>query len=245
MPCGPSTAQLQHQQLFVNEPPPGGIGLLFRGRAVDGPHGICLGEQTVFCQHFRWQRVGQQLCVGQKLTHTFGNGIAGQALSLGVDGFKGRSLDLLGCAHLRVDHLAAQHPAGNDALKIVFLPQLQLLGGIGIIEPCDLQTGHIVPGGDALHPPPARQDAPAGLCEHLGLYHAFHIGGGLCDGVGLREVDISAGVVAQQVGQRHDAQLLESLGGLGADALQVAHRRVRGEGGMAFGGHGVSTPFQA
>lgn len=237
----PANAQLQHQQLFVNEPPPGGIGLLFRGRAVDGPHGICLGEQTVFCQHFRRQRVGQQLCVGQKLTHTFGNGIAGQALSLGVDGFKGRSLDLLGCAHLRVDHLAAQHPAGNDALKIVFLPQLQLLGGIGVIEPCDLQTGHIVPGGDALHPPPARQDAPAGLCEHLGLYHAFHIGGGLCDRVGLREVDISAGVVAQQVGQRHDAQLLEPLGGLGADALQVAHRRIRGEGGMVFGGHGVSS----
>ena len=123
--------------------------------------------------------------MGQQLPHALGDGIAGQALGLGVDRFKGRSLDLLGGAHLRVDHLAAQHPAGNDALKIIFLPKLQLLGGIGIIEPCDLQTGHIVPGGDALHPPPARQDAPAGLCKHFGLHDALGVGGGLGDGVGL------------------------------------------------------------
>ena len=54
----------------------------------------------------------------------------------GVNGLKGRGLDLLGGAHLRVDHLAAQHPAGHDALKIVFLPQLQFLGGVGVVEPC-------------------------------------------------------------------------------------------------------------
>ena len=237
----PANAQLQNQKFFIDQPPPGCIGLLFGGRAVDGPHSICLGEQTVFCQHFRRKRVGQKLCMGQQLPHALGDGIAGQALGLGVDRFKGRSLDLLGGAHLRVDHLAAQHPAGNDALKIIFLSQLQLLGGIGIIEPCDLQTGHIVPGSDALHPPPARQDTPAGFGEHLSPDDALHIGGRFGDGIGFGEVDISARVVAQQVGQRHDAQLLEPLGGLGADALQVAHRRIRGEGGMVFGGHGVSS----
>ena len=66
---------------------------------------------------------------------------------------------------------------------------------------------------------------------------ALHIGGRFGDGIGFGEVDISARVVAQQVGQRHDAQLLEPLSGLGANALQVAHRRIRGEGGMVFGGH--------
>ena len=181
--------------------------------------------------------------MGQQLPHALGDGIAGQALGLGVDRFKRRSLDLLGGAHLRVDHLAAQHPAGNDALKIVFLPQLQLLGGIGIIEPCDLQTGHIVPGSDALHPPPARQDTPAGFGEHLSPDDAFRVGRGFRNGVGLRKVDVFTGIMAQKVGQRHDAQLLEPLSGLGANALQVAHRRIRGEGGMVFGGHGVSAPF--
>ena len=148
-------------------------------------------------QHFRGQRVGQQFGVGQQLTHTFGNGAAGKPLGLGVNGFKGRGLDLCGGAHLRVHHLAAQHPAGDNALKIVFLPQFQLLGGIGIIEPCDLQTGNIVPGSDALHPPSARQNAPAGLGEHLGLYHAFRVGGCFGNGVRLCEVDILPGVVAQ------------------------------------------------
>ena len=63
--------------------------------------------------------------------------VAGKPLGLGVNGLKGRGLDLFSGAHLRVDHLAAQHPAGHDALKIVFLPQLQFLGGVGVIEPCD------------------------------------------------------------------------------------------------------------
>ena len=123
--------------------------------------------------------------MGQKLPDAAGDDAAGQSLGLGVNGLKGCGLNLLGGAHLRVDHLAAQHPAGHDALKIVFLPQLQFLGGVRVIEPCDLQTGYIVPGGDALHPPPARQDAPAGLCKHFGLHDALGVGGGLGDGVGL------------------------------------------------------------
>ena len=178
-------------------------------------------------QHLRRQRVGQQLRVGQKLPDAAGDDAAGKPLGLGVNGLKGRGLNLLGGAHLRVDHLAAQHPAGHDALKIVFLPQLQFLGGVGVIEPCDLQTGYIVPGGDALHPPPARQNAPAGLCKHLGLYHAFSVGRGLRNGVGLGKVDVPSGVVAQQVCQRHDAQFFEPLCGLGPHPFQVAHRGVR------------------
>mgnify|MGYP007027081840 CR=1 FL=1 len=47
---------------------------------------------------------------------------------------EGRGGDLCRCAHLRVDHLTAKHSAGHDALKIVFLPQLQLLGGIGLLN---------------------------------------------------------------------------------------------------------------
>ena len=149
-----------------------------------------------------------------------------------------RSLDLLGGAHLRVDHLTAKHPAGHDALKIVFLPQLQLLDGIGIVEPGDLQAGNIVPGGDALHPPPARQDAPGRFGEHLGLHHALGVWRGLGNGVGTGKIDVTPGIVAEQVGQCHDAQLLEPLGGLGPHALEVAHRRVRGQGGVMFSGHG-------
>ena len=172
---------------------------------MDGAYRLGLGQQTVFLQHLRRQRVGQQLRVGQKLPDAAGDGAAGQSLGLGVNGLKGRGLDLFSSTHLRVDHLAAQHPTGHDALKIVFLPQLQFLGGVGVIEPCDLQTGYIVPGGDALHSPPTRQDAPAGLCEHLGLYHAFGVGGSFCNGVGLGKVDVPPGVVAQQVCQCHDA----------------------------------------
>ena len=231
-------AQLQHQQFFIDEPPPGCIGFVLGGRAVDGPHGIRLGEQAVFLQHLRRQRVGQKFRVGQQLPHALGDGIAGQALGLGVDGLKRCGFDLLGGAHLRVHHLAAQHPTRDDALKIVFLPQLQLLGGVGVIEPCDLQAGHIVPGGDALHPPPARQDAPAGFREHFCLDDALHVGGCFGDGVRLCEVDVFARVVAQQVGQRHNAQLLKFFGSFGADALQVAHRGIGREGGVVFGRHG-------
>ena len=152
---------------------------------MDGPDGVGLGEQAVFFQHLRGQRVGQKLRVGEELADALGDGAAGQPLGLGVDGLERRRLHLRVGAHLRVDHLTAEHPARHDALKIVFLPQLQLLGGVWIIEPRDLEAGYIVSGGDALHPPPARQDAPAGLCKHLRLHDALGVGGSLGDGVGL------------------------------------------------------------
>ena len=236
-------AQLQHQKLFIDEPPPGRKGFFFGGRAVDGPHGFGLGRQAVFAAHLLRQRVGQKLGMGQQLPHALGNGTAGKTLGLGVHGLERGCLHLFGSAHQRVDHLTPQHPAGDDALKIVFLPDLQFLGGIGVVEPGDLQPGHVIPGGDPLHPPSTGQDAPAGLGKHLCLDHAFRVGRGFRNGVGLRKVDVFTGIMAQKVGQRHDAQLLEPLGGLGAYPLQVAHRRVRREGDAVFGGHGWSAPF--
>ena len=233
-----SNAQLEHQQLLVDEPPPGCKSLLLCGRAVDGPHGIGLGEQAVFFQHLLWQRVGQEFRMGEQLPDAFCDHGAGKPLGLGVNGLEGSGGDLCRRAHLRVDHLTAKHPAGHDALKIVFLPQLQLLGGIGIVEPGDLQAGNIIPGGDALHPPPARQDAPGRFGEHLGLHHALGVWRGLGNGVGTGKIDVTPGIVAEQIGQCHDAQLLEPLGGLGPHALEVAHRRVRGQGGVMFSGHG-------
>ena len=205
---------------------------------MDGPDGVCLGEQTVFFQHLGGQRVGQKFRVGEELADALGDGAAGQPLGLGVDGLERRGLHLRVGAHLRVDHLTAEHPARHDALKIVFLPQLQLLGGVWIIEPRDLEAGYIVPGGDALHPPPARQDAPGRFGEHLSLHHALGVWRGLGNGVGTGKIDVTPGIVAEQVGQCHDAQFLEPLGGLGPHALEVAHRRVRGQGGVMFSGHG-------
>ena len=123
--------------------------------------------------------------MGEQLADTPGDDAARKPIGLWIDGLEGGGGDLRLGAHLRVDHLAAEHPAGHDALKIIFLPQLQLLDCIGVVEPCDLEAGHIIPGGDALHPPPARQDAPAGLCKHFGLHDALGVGGGLGDGVGL------------------------------------------------------------
>ena len=38
-----------------------------------------------------------------------------------------------------------------------------------------------------------------------------------------------------------DAQLLEPLGSLGADALEIAYRGVRREGGVKFGRHGAAS----
>ena len=134
----PADAELQHQQLFVDEPPPCCESSVLTFRAVDGPHRIRLGEQTVFFPHLLRQRVGQQLRVGQKLPDAFRDEAAGNALGLGVDGLKRRGGDLLGRAHLRVHHLAAEHPTRHDALKIIFLPQFQFLCGVGVIEPCDL-----------------------------------------------------------------------------------------------------------
>ena len=58
-------AQLQHQKLFIDEPPPGRKGFFFGGRAVDGPHGFGLGRQAVFAAHLLRQRVGQKLGMGQ------------------------------------------------------------------------------------------------------------------------------------------------------------------------------------
>ena len=181
----PPNAQLQDQQFFVDEPPPRREGLLLRGRAVDGPDGVGLGEQAVFFQHPGGQGVGQKLDVREELAHTFGDGAAGQPFGLWVDGLEGGGGHLCVGAHLRVDHLAAEHPAGHDALKIICLPQFQLLGGVGIVEPGDLQAGNIVARRDPLHPPPAGQDAPAGLGEHLGLHDALGVARCLGNGVGL------------------------------------------------------------
>ncbi len=57
-----------------------------------------------------------------------------RTLGLGVHGLERGCLHLFGSAHQRVDHLTPQHPAGDDALKIVFLPDLQFLGGIGVLN---------------------------------------------------------------------------------------------------------------
>ena len=88
----PSNAQLEHQQLLVDEPPPGCKSLLFRGRAVDGPHSIGLGEQAVFFQHLLWQRVGQEFRMGEQLPDAFCDHGAGKPLGLGVDGSKGEAV---------------------------------------------------------------------------------------------------------------------------------------------------------
>jgi Cu2+-exporting ATPase len=54
-----------NQKFFVNEPPPGGERFVLGGGAVDGAHGIGFGEQTVFFEHLRRQRVGQKFRVVQ------------------------------------------------------------------------------------------------------------------------------------------------------------------------------------
>ena len=181
----PADAQLQNEQFFVDEPPPGRKGGFLALRAVDGPHGLCLGEQAVFLAHLRRQRIGQKLGMGEQLADTPGDDAARKPIGLGVDGLEGGGGDLRLGAHLRVDHLAAEHPAGHDALKIIGLPQFQLLGGVGVVEPGDLQAGNIVPRRDPLHPPPAGQDASAGLGEHLGLHDALGVARCLGNGVGL------------------------------------------------------------
>ena len=43
------------------------------------------------------------------------------------------------------------------------------------------------------------------------------------------------------IAEGQDAQLLEPLGSLGADALEIAHRGVRREGGVKFGRHGAAS----
>ena len=237
----PANAKLQNQQLFVNEPPPGRKGLFLTGGAVDGPDGLRLGEQAVLLQHFRRERVGQELRVGEELADAFGNDPAGKPLRLGVNGLKGDALHLCIGAHLRVDHLAAEHPACDDALKIILPPEFQLLGGVGVVEPGDLQTGNIVPGGDPLHPPPTWQDAPAGLGEYLRLDDTLGVQRGGGNGVRLGKIQIPARIVAEQIGQGHDAQFFKPLGRFGPDALEVAHRGIRGKGGVSLGSHGATS----
>ena len=55
------------------------------------------------------------------------------------------------------------------------------------------------------------------------------------------KIQIPAGIVAEQVAEGQDAQLLEPLGSLGADALEIAYRGVRREGGVKFGRHGAAS----
>ena len=100
--------------------------------------------------------------MGQKLPDAAGDGAAGKPLRLGVNGFKGCGLDLLGGAHLRVDHLAAQHPAGYDALKIVFLPHAELLPDP--LPPEMLQKYRLLPKAEAvcaIHCPATEEQAAA------------------------------------------------------------------------------------
>ena len=49
--------------------------------------------------------------------------------------------------------------------------------------------------------------------------------------------------MAEQVAEGQDAQLLEPLGSLGADALEIAYRGVRREGGVKLGRH-TAASFQ-
>ena len=226
--------QLQHQQLLKDQPPPGLLHRLGGGGHMDVPHGLGLAGQAVFLQQGRGQGLAQQLGVGQQLGHAPADGRAGQPLGLGVDGGQGRGADLLDGAHLGVCHLAAEQAAGHFALKAVFLPHLQLLEGVGVIEPGQFQRGHAVPGGGLFHPAAARHIPSALLGQQLGSDHAFHPGRGLARRVGVGKIEVAAGVMFQQVGQGADAQLFKALGQLGPHPFEVLHRGVGGQGGAVF-----------
>ena len=226
--------QLQHQQLLKDQPPPGLLHRLGGGGHMDVPHGLGLAGQAVFLQQGRGQGLAQQLGVGQQLGHAPADGRAGQPLGLGVDGGQGGGLDLPGGAHLGVCHLAAEQPAGDLPLKIIFLPQFQFLDGVGVVEPGQLQGGDAIPGGGFFHPAAPGDIPPALLGQQLGPHHAFHSGGRLARRVGVGKVQIPAGIMFQQVRQGADAQLFKPLGQLGSHPLEVLHRSVGGQGGSVF-----------
>ena len=227
--------QLQHQQFLKDQAAARLLGGLGRGRGMDVPHGLGLGGQAVFLQQGRGQRVPQQLGVGQQLGHAPADGAAVQSVGLGIDRDERHGRYLCGGADLGVDHLAAQQSAGHHPLKIVFLADLQLLDGVGIIEPGQFEGGHVVPGRGLFHPAsPCGVAAPL-LCQQLGPDHALHPDRGFGRGVGVGEIQIAPRIVLQKVGQGADAQLLEPLGQLGPHSLEVLYGGVRGQGGSVFG----------
>ena len=176
--------------------------------------------------------------MGEQLLDAPGDHGAGKPLGLRVDSFQGGGCDLSGGAHLGVDHLAAQHTTGKQALKEIFLPDLQFLDCIGVIEPGDLQGGYAVARRQPFHLPAAGQHTSPQFCIHLCLDDTFGLSGGLCNGVGLCKIHIPTWVVAQEIGQSQDAQLFKALSGLGADPFQIAHRSIRCKGRAVLLRHG-------
>ena len=226
--------QLQHQQLLKDEAAAGLLHGLGGGGSVDVPHRLGFAGQAVFFQQGRGQGVAQQFGVGQQLRHAPGDGPAGQPFGLGVDGGEGGVGDLRGGPHLGVGHPAAEQPAGHLPLEVILLPHLQLLDGVGVVEPGQLQGGDAVAGGGLVHPAAPGGVAPALLCQQLSLDHALHPGGGFRHRVGVGEVEVAAGVVLQQVGQGADAQFFKPRSQPRPHPFEVLHRGVGCQGGAVF-----------
>ena len=185
-------------------------------------------------QVVRRQRLGQRVGGGQGVLHTAGNLAAGQALGLGVDRHKGLALHIGPGAHDGVCHLPAGESPLGPALEVVFLAQQQLVRHEMGVEPGEGQGAGIVRGSGLHHGAAAGQAHRAFLGAHFGLDDHIGAGGGFGDGAGLAVVDVTAGIVAEQIAHGGDAQPGEPLGQLGAHALDVLNGGIRLHGGASF-----------
>ena len=113
------------------------------------------------------------------------------------------------------------------ALKVILGAGLQLLGGIGRVEPGEGKDSGIVRCHNMGEHPPSL-DPPVGVpLQYGGLDAAVHVKGSRHHRIGFGVVDIPPGIMEQQVPDGMDAQFGKLFGKGRANAFEVLNVAVQ------------------
>ena len=227
LPPLPQTPQSdgEEKQLLEGQPPPGQVQRLGALREVDVLIGVFDAAEMVGLPYLVRERVGQDVGAGvQSLPYGPGEHQLADPGGEGIDGddAAGALLPSLRLHH-RGSHLPPPGGALRLAVKVVGLSLNQAVFQPGLVEKGDVQHAGLV------HRPDFHQVHPLADVGHGGRRgdHGRHAGAlavlELGDAPGLPPVLVAPGKIADQVPQSENAQLLQGLGLLGADALDELH----------------------
>ena len=215
-------AAAQQEQLLEHHAAARRGDVLRRLRPVDGGERVRRVRQTVFGA----QQFGQR--VGPVARHRGERGV-GHALQIALGQPGGQRIDRHDAAgvvrirrdlfRLRGDERAAAAEALHPAVEHIFLPHAQQGGGIGIVEPGDVQRAGFVKNGALNQSQPLADAADPGFSAHDRADRVLILRADVRDAGEHRAVLIVAGIGLKRVAQRADMQFCKQLCLFRADAL--------------------------
>ena len=214
----------QEEQLLEHHAAAGDLQRLGGGGEVDIFVGVAGVAQVVLLPHPIGQHILQQLAAGiQTLPHGAGEDQLADTGGEGVEGHDATG-DLLLALFLDegVDHLAAQEVALHLTVKDVGFSLVEGVFTVFLIEKDQIKAAAFVHGA-ALDQCASAADA---VGSGVGSYHGLDAGvlaqDQLPNGAGQGAVLVATGEVGDEVLQRGDAQLVQRLGALLANAFDIA-----------------------